>query len=385
MQHRATLIPCSQLAGTSANGSEPYELDDFASLRYELNDAKSMLDPIYAKYPVAWRKYQQFADPFANFKRALVNQYNTQCTTNAWLKFYEMNAHWKFIDNLQAAQPPLIFFNAELPGAAICATNHYCKTRGLAFDWVASSYVPQSTNTALGDIYGIYARNRSKWLMNERNNGDMTRVDNIYDIVSRIGGTVNLYTHDAGMSLGQAGKEDFEHQEQINMKLHLGTAIAGFATLAPRGIFVAKQYTPFETLTWNLIILYAGMFDKFYMCKPITSREYNSEIYLLGIGFRGFDAKVRALLIDKLANFSESPLFPRDSLVNFEPQINAIREFTRDAFGAQARAIRAMVAQYARGNYEAELTARNKEITREWLAKYPIKRLANSDKILARS
>ena len=144
----------------------------------------------------------------------------------------------------------MAFFNAELPGAALCAFNHYAHTVGLNPTWYASSLV-DPTSGALGDDYGLYEKNRENWLMTDKNNGDITIAANINDFAARIP-PICLYSHDAGIDVSC----DFNNQEMLNAKIHFGCAIAGLKTLSLGGMFIAKQYTLFETFTWNLILLY---------------------------------------------------------------------------------------------------------------------------------
>jgi hypothetical protein len=196
----------------------------------------------------------------------------------------------------------MAFFNAELPGAAVCAFNHFVKTlrASLDSDWRGASIVPnhesgQDTTTVLGDKYGLYSHNIDKWMMDLgadtqdgfTNNGDATIKANLIDYAARIGpasdiGGVDLYSHDAGIDVTGADTHGllFNRQEQLNGKIHFGCALAGLMTLRIGGAFIAKQYTALETYSWNLIIIYASLFDKFYLSKPLTSRPYNSEMYL---------------------------------------------------------------------------------------------------------
>ena len=50
---------------------------------------------------------------------------------------------------------------------------------------------------------------------------------------------------------------------------------------------MTKQYMTFEMTTISIMYSLSQMFDEFYLCKPYTSREANSETFLVGKGFKG--------------------------------------------------------------------------------------------------
>ena len=285
------------------------------------------------------------------------HKYNGQYVTRAWLKFYELFVHFDLInvssereeadDSANSAKKLKIFFNAELPGAGISAVNHLVKTyySGLDYSWVASSLVigedTEDRINALGDQYGIWKHNPDSWLMDVvvpddtvlkntddnsaqkggfMNNGDVTVLENIIDMVEKVKDSrPNIYTHDAGIDVSEAVNElgeqtGFNTQEYKNMKIHFGCALTALETLAEGGCFIGKQYTFFETFTINLILIYASMFEQFYICKPLTSGHSNSEIYLVGIGFKGFSAKYRDVLRHRMKNWNTDPFIPREEL-----------------------------------------------------------------------
>lgn len=415
-------VDAEKVATTCSNEVPVYDVAEFMELKNRLNIEKTNQDawsmgvdcPNYLKISLN-------LDLYKALRFTAMDNFGAQLVTNAWLKYYEIYLHYKLIPEGVEFKA---FCNAELPGSSICALNHIVRTmRGpnLAFDWRASSLVLGSDRTeqldALGDHYGIWARNKDKWLMTvtpprandtagviERedvssiaapgepgyiNNGDATDYNNILDYEARIGpstafGGVHLYSHDAGIDVTQvnpeSGEAGYNEQEILDARIHLGCAIAGFCTLRYGGNFVAKQYTYFESLTHNLILIYASLFDKFYLCKPLTSKPYNSEIYLIGIGFRGFDDRVRKVLVERLANFNVAPFFTRADL----PPIADILRFARLIFGQQIEFLKEKVEYYKLyckhiGGFVRSLDGLKRDKQNAWLRAYPMKRLARAD------
>jgi hypothetical protein len=266
-----------------------------------------------------------------------------------------------------------------------------------AFDWRASSLAWGDDVSALGDHYGLYAHNKDKWLMEvgggpASNNGDATVLSNLLDFAAKVGpdaalggkaSGVDLYSHDAGIDVSN----DFNDQENANAKVHLGCALAGLMTLRRGGSFIAKQYTCFETLTWGLIIVYACLFDEFYLCKPLTSRPYNSEIYLVGKGFRGLSPVVRSVLIERLEAFSFAPIISADAArILLHDPIERIEAFAQLVFGQQERLLSENVALFERykgdlGVLDAGIRALRHERIAAWLKRYPVGRIKDGDQL----
>ncbi len=413
-QQKHTFVTIEPPMLTFGNDVEPYNLDGFIYLKESLNAAKSGLDEYYkrAEVDLAFKtdfiKFQNVIDIYKHLRAEIERQFGAKPVTNAWMKYWELYNQYDLVPTTGTVPPTTgtvppttgtftAFFNAELPGAALCAFNHYMKTkrRGVAFDWRASSLIARGDDsTALGDTYGIYEKNKDKWLMGSGdskqqnhyfNDGDATNIDNLLDFAARIGpasafGGVDLYSHDAGMDVSS----DFNNQELTNAKLHLGCALAGFLTLKLGGTFIAKQYTFFETFTWNLLLIYARLFDEFYLCKPLTSRPYNSEIYIVGKGFKGCPDDIRELLIDKLVNFDKQPpvaFVQPDGILSSSGLANLLR-FARIIFEQQTNTLKENIELFKTYTPDAlrrGLADFKKERGLMWLKCYPITAIAPAD------
>jgi len=366
-------------------------------------------------YAAKWNKFQGIVDIYRYLRNLVSKNYNAKNVTNAWLKYYEIYSEYGLVKSTDT--PQLVFFNAELPGAALCAYNHYAKTHGIKFEWIASSLMPSAESSALEDKFGLMRLNRHCWLMRDGsndndasngNNGDMTNIANILDYEARVRayGGVDFYSHDAGVDVSSIASSvasgiassiasnmadaspqlKFNQQEELNLKIHLGCAITGFVTLKRGGNFVAKQYTYFETLSWNLILVYASLFETFYLCKPLTSRMYNSEIYLIGKNFLGFNPAARQLLFNKLTNFDMKPLF--EPGVHWEAIAN-LQEFAGVVFGQQINSLNENVKlfeEYADKLHLLEdgIGVLKSSRIKNWFKNYPVKIIANVDQLKSR-
>lgn len=287
--------------------------------------AKTLMDPYEDSPDLA--EALRAVDLYSGLKTTVRRHYNGQGVTNAWLKMYEMTTEMGLVIAARApdASKPKhthvlrAFCNAELPGAFICALNHYLCTwhPETRLEWVASSLYPDPDNTAgrgdfasdsagageiLGDYYGLYTHNPDRWLMTPEMRGDVTDVGDIRALVEGAKtclGEVDLYTSDAGIGVA----EDYLRQEALTARIHLGQTLVGLMSLRVGGVLVVKTYTFTHPSSISLIAVCASVFDHFYVTKPVTSRPANSEVYCIGLGFRGLSSELEACLLDAVEQF----------------------------------------------------------------------------------
>jgi DNA-directed RNA polymerase II subunit RPB2 len=310
-----TLVPINQLDGTSnvppADAEQPWR-----EMTARLNAAKKLLDPIPKTQFLA---INQLLDLYRNLRSTMQRKYAMFDATNASLKMYELLIKMNLVDCATLAEQKLnSFSNAELPGAFIIAINYFMKSKcpEQAFNWVASSYLPEAAaatgnNTILEDKFKLYAMNRDRWFMGPRPNalpegfdditGDVTDPNTVISlgigVKSRFASTAGavLYTSDVGIDV----TGDYAGQEENTSAINYGQIISGLLALAPGGNFVTKQYTFFTPFSRSLIALVASFFAETYITKPVTSRPGNSEIYLVGKGFKGMSSDMTEALTER--------------------------------------------------------------------------------------
>jgi hypothetical protein len=292
------------------------------------------------------------------------------------------------------------FCNAELPGAFVATLNHYARTMcpHAAFDWLASSYYPpearQGGVEALGDQYGLYAGNRERWLMGPRPNGlppgapesgdllDAQVVPALADaVLARWPAGATLYTSDAGIDVSR----DFNSQEEATALLNFGQVVCGLLALARGDTLVTKQFAFTRPFSRSLIALVAAVFDAACLVKPRASAGGNSEVYLVGRGFRGLAPGLGARLLARLAGYRRDPAAPcaGPPLVAPGPALQLDRALLRAA-QALARQQAAFLSEAAQAH--AAFRGRLGELRRAagpaafaaqqaWLAENPVRRL----------
>jgi len=309
--------------------------------------------------------------PFSDLKGMLEDKFNIKPATIAWLKTYEM------VYRLKSRIPTYpnsinIFFNANLPGASTYALDYFFKTQmpSCRMEWVASSYV--GGETTLEDKYGLLKNNPDNWLVDDKNNGDVTKVDNVIDMVKKskkkFKGKCHLYFSDIAIDI----KNDYANEERNEVKEVFGQNICGLLALDHGGIMIVKQRSFLLPFNIWMISKMAMYFEEFSIDKPISSRPYNAEVYLIGVGFKGISEADKDMLLTILSKFKSSYVDKIPTTVNIdviknilaaaknitEQQIEALNDCVK-IFEASRTTIRASIMEIDR----------NTESTREQFIK----------------
>ena len=90
-------------------------------------------------------------------------------------------------------------------------------------------------------------------------------------------GKVDLVTADGSIDC----QSDPARQESIVSDLHHCEAVAALRILAPGGSLVLKMFTLFESESVCLLYLLVSVFNEVDVFKPATSKEGNSEVYVI--------------------------------------------------------------------------------------------------------
>jgi hypothetical protein len=370
------------------NAEQLYQIGALIKIRDELNASKSKLDALFSKeeFQAVWNG----CDPFKIEKKRFAQIANAQHVSNAWLKCYEMICYYKLIPTAERKDPFLHFDNAAFPGSFILAAHHFAVTRTASlsetnlvqdvtklvrYEWRGSSLIEQNELNAapISDKYGLYRNYKDNWLMSAQNNGDVLLRANQEDFMARLAHGADLYTSDLGFDVSS----DFNNQELIQCPANIGQIISGLLTLREGGNFITKQYSIFEPITISIMYAAAHFFEKFYLCKPATSRAANSETYLVGIGFKMpkdyvgddiIDHPYIAAMFNRIETKSVVPLFlPEDYPKGF---LKGIRDVAQELASSQIEKIEADIKRYESGDptVVSEFIASIEPDIEEWYA-----------------
>lgn len=203
--------------------------------------------------------------------------------------------------------------------------------------------------------------------------------------VGPTGRGASLYTSDAGIDVSA----DYNGQEASTAVLNFGQVLCGLLALAPGGSLVTKQYTFMLPLNRQLLMVLAASFEALMVVKPRTSRPANSEVYIVGIGFRGLAPGVGAALLRRFAAVKATGAALLRAGVLMAPDTDrALLRIARDLAHNQVTFLREITRVYARrGAADAGAAARvfvgaaARRAERSWLEANPLARLPAADQL----
>lgn len=452
------LDPAELLPPPLARAAAPATLDPFAEVSRALTAAKMRLDDIPEKdFDTLMRAVDLYAGLKRTLRTDYEMLISTNASLKMYELIIQMRL---LICETGAMRRVRAFCNAEFPGAFIVAINHYVRTMcpQTELDWLGSSYYPDDAvasgdNTILGDNYGLYAFNRDRWLMGPAPDaaatgeeaaatgeeaaatgeeaaattgkeaaatgeeaaatakeaptaskyltGDLMDADVVASLAAEVharfgadevASGASLYTSDAGIDVSS----DFNRQEELTALLNYGQVLCGVLALAPGGHLVTKQYTFFTPFNRSLIALLAALFDELYIVKPLTSRPSNSEIYLVGKGFRGIDAALAAALLARLAAYrAAADTTPCDWTPLLDPTLTAdvdaaLLRVARTLYGRQQVAFLNEAADFHvrwRGRLDQlgrALSRDARRVQEAWLGENPVRRIRDEHQLRSR-
>ena len=165
------------------------------------------------------------------------------------------------------------------------------------------------------------------------NTGNLLNTNNLLDCYTRLNGTIDFITGDGGFDFSV----DFNKQEITSSKLILTQIAYIIAMLKPTKDCVIKFFDMFTIVSIELLYILSSIFNEIIIFKPNTSRNANSERYVVCKHYN-LDEKNKHKLIMKLKTiinqFNESEI---NSILDFKiPSyfINKIEEINA-IFGQQ--------------------------------------------------
>lgn len=294
-------------------------------------------------------------------RRTITETKGGQNVTKAWLKIYELLLSTiRTQDNvgqISSTFTPVTvgqtllqkdtvtaFLNAEFPGSFLFALNHFVRSNGKKLEWVIASYFPRDSTGKdfLKDDYQLKQKYPDQVLVGRVTtnkgafwvDGDMTH-SKMPEILSQLALSrlkvegVDLYTADGGF--GVEGRENL--QEQLSLPLIRGEIETGMRSLRKGGIFVLKHFTFFTVSMFTLLIFLMRHFEAFDLIKPSTSGQLNSELYFVGVGFRGVTP-------DDLKTLAQDPMNPTTIYAQMSgPETQYLLERLNFFFSRQINAI----------------------------------------------
>lgn len=277
-----------------------YSFPRFQDLKKKLNATKDKLDKYYANIHKS-KKYETVTNltrPLSKLRGPsglIASEYGAEVVSNAWLKMYELcvfcNEMFGKIARSRNKQLNSVHF-AEAPGNFVLAINHYLRNHyPVSWRWMANSYreLYSGSSFYLTDHHGMIKKYPKQWFYGADGDGDITSSANIRSFVHQINTHIphKEKIHLATSDVKYAPKQmNYSEEERINIPVHFGQILSVLKVLDKGGCMIIKELTFYEPMSISLLFLLSNCFEQLLIVKPETSRPFNSEVYLVGIGYK---------------------------------------------------------------------------------------------------
>ena len=328
---RFTLTSCDPPNGSDQNVYKSEYWTDYKlqSMKKRLNETKSQLNNLPLD---KWHKHTRKLNPAASVSHFVKKSSNPELMTQAWLKFHE--CFHVFDLGPEADQKE---FNSvhlcEAPGAFITSLNHALVLHhtDVVWNWCATTLNPHYEGNDLGYMINddrFIMGSMDHWNFGVDNTGNLMIKENMENLVEQSAklsesGQVHLVTADGSIDC----QSDPGRQESIVADLHMAETLAALKMLSPGGNFVIKMFTIFESETVCLLYLLNCSFESVDIFKPATSKEGNSEVYVICKNLK--QSKWLTSILEQLTQFYgdfpvDNSLFSQDEIP--ESFLNELRK-----------------------------------------------------------
>lgn len=268
---------------------EPWEIEYLQTLKKDLNCIKQGLDN-YSLHK--WHLHTSLRCYSKDVIGRIKTEIQPEFATLAWCKFYEIASTFPLIPVDQIANANRQFKSVHLceaPGAFVVALNHWLQTNApeIEWDWFAVTLNPYYEGHATVNLISddrFIRHTLDHWYFGEEGTGNLMNLKFLDEVV-QFSERENIYLVTADGSVDC--KDVPAEQENVVAQLHLCETITALHLLSAGGSFLLKIFTIFEHRTVCLMYLLSCCFGKVTVVKPVTSKEGNSECYVVCTNFKG--------------------------------------------------------------------------------------------------
>lgn len=369
-----------------APSSEPHKIvSKLTSQRQELELEKKRLgdvmnDPTCDKM---YKSFQSVSEPFKYARYQISDRYNTPSVTQPWLKMIEMLSHYNIIKHLRSVVREFdditSFDNVGLPGAFVLALIHayYSNFREANMQcnikWYANT---QGMDRDPLDLYENY-KDMDRWLKASTSTAE--GVESVVDWFRTYDDEVDVHFFSSDKGVELDGK--FDKQEELHVVDNYGQVCCAMGILVEGGCMITKQFTVSTIDNILLIERLSDCFESLYICKPESSSGVNSEIFLVGIGFKTEEGrKLYAILLSEMKEKKKYTIKDLDHnkyLKSIYHIASILMKNQIEAIGTEISDFNDFVKSF--GKFKHKISDNNKKILSEWFMRVGIRTLDRRD------
>jgi len=249
------------------------------TLKKYLNDTKNSVQD-----EKEWDKYKKYTNTY-EYIQIQTNKlfpYLLQPLSRSYYKMIEIIKVFNICEN---KTPIRTFHFAEGPGGFVQALIDIRKNPNDVYN----------TMTLIDDDINVPGWKKSQVFLNKNKNvkveygqdktGDLSKYHNLLYCYKNYNQTIDLVTADGGFDFS----DDYNNQEQLALKLILYEISHAILVQKKGGTFILKVFDTFTYLSVDIIYLLSLLYENVHIIKPQTSRNANSEKYLVCNDFRLHD------------------------------------------------------------------------------------------------
>ncbi|XP_069682597.1 cap-specific mRNA (nucleoside-2'-O-)-methyltransferase 2 isoform X1 [Periplaneta americana] len=370
--------------------AEKWKEERLQKLKEELNSVKSKLD-LYNLND--WHKHTRAMNKAGEIQRKLRKEIEPEFLTQAWCKFYENAYSFPLV-------PPAVVNTGclnsvhlcEAPGAFITSLNHFLKHHhtDIKWQWQATTLNPYYEGNPLSCMINddrFILQTLSNWKFGLDYTGNLMDLKNMQHLVQEAEkmGNILLVTADGSIDC----QEDPGEQESIVSSLHYCEAVSALHILSKGGSFLLKMFTMYEEETVCLMYLLCCAFTSVRVFKPATSKEGNSEVYVVCLEYKGKEYFEPWLIVIRQHFGPELPnraMFPHESIPrDFMDQLYECASMFKNF---QVNVIETNIRVYEGHKMRGEELLIKKLrylIANHFMETYEMKKLSESDEVVGKS
>lgn len=256
-----------------------------------INKAKMQID----SRQIEWDIYKKYTNTYEYIHTHVPNTKYSICKmsplSRSFYKMIEIFKTMKFSESLPLNNCKTFHF-AEGPGGFIEALiylreNPTDKYYGMTLDGEELSNIPGWKKSQ-----GFLDKNKNVSIWpGKTGDGDMMKSENLIECYNQHKSSCDIVTCDGGFDFSMV----FKYQEVVSSKLVFAQCAYAFSCQKKGGNFVLKMFDTYTPASIDIIYMLACAYEKVYFFKPHTSRQANSEKYIVCKNFKL--EKIRPLII----------------------------------------------------------------------------------------
>ena len=181
---------------------------------------------------------------------------------------------------------------AEAPGGFMQSLLIFSKEQGIYIKSIYGITLISDNKDIPFWNHGLLVNDKVRICNGRDDTGDLYKLSNVLTFINHCGkSSCSIVTADGGFDY----TTDFE-QELSSYKLFYSEVFTALNIQEEKGSFICKFFDLFHYSTLQLIYLLYISYEKISFIKPSTSRQSNSEKYIICQGFKGYNVEVSNLM-----------------------------------------------------------------------------------------